>query len=94
MQVLHDRFDDDPSVSVLAVHFDDRGDPAAYLAEHDYTFRTIPSGHDIAQRFGVTSIPTFIVIDRDGRVVHSYTGTMTDDIRAEIERAVLAARDA
>jgi len=92
VQVLHERFADDPTVSVLAVQFDDRGDPAAYFAEHGCEFRAVAGGGEIARAFGVTVIPTFIVVDPEGRVVRTWVGRMTDEVRDEIERAAIAAR--
>ena len=92
MQVLHERFADDPSVAILAVHFDDRGDPAGSLEEHGYTFRAIPQGKDVSERFGVTMLPTFVVVGPDGGIIHKHTGQMTDTVRDEIERVALEAR--
>lgn len=93
MQVLHERFEPDPDVAVLAVNFDDGADPTAYLAEHDYTYPTIVKGAAIARRFNVTKLPTFVVVDREGRVVHTHVGRMTDEVRRSIERIAMDARE-
>jgi hypothetical protein len=59
---------------VVAVHYDDKGDPAAYMAKHDYTFPVILDGTDVVKAYGITRIPTYLVIDRSGTVVHKQTG--------------------
>jgi hypothetical protein len=92
VQVLHERFENDPNVTVLAVHFDGRGDPDAYLKENDFTFRSIPNGTEMARRFGITVIPTFVVVGPDGEVIHTTTGRLTDAGRDEIEQLALGAR--
>jgi len=92
VQVLHEKFENDPEVFVLAVHFNGKGDPTAYLAEHGYTFPLIPNGREIASDFGVNKIPTFMVIDRDGTIAYTSTGRLNDERRDAIELAALEAR--
>jgi cytochrome c biogenesis protein CcmG/thiol:disulfide interchange protein DsbE len=50
---------------------------------------TYPNGldadGDIARRYGVTSVPTTLFIDRDGRVVRQRAGTLSE---ADLRRAI------
>ena len=92
MQVLHERFADDPSITVIAVHVDNSGDPLAYLAEHDYTFPVILEGGAVANRYNISTLPTLLVIDPRGIVVHKYRGVLNDIVRDEIVRVALEAR--
>jgi hypothetical protein len=92
VQVLHEKFEKDPEVFVLAVHFDGKGDPAGHLAEKNYTFPLIPNGSGIASNYGVKKIPTFLVIDRQGTIRHISTGQLTNDRLDELELAALEAR--
>jgi heptaprenylglyceryl phosphate synthase len=92
VQVLHDRFEANPNITVLAVHFDDRGsEPAEYMEEHGYTYRLIPNGGDVAREFSVSEIPAYIVVGKDGRVAHSQIGRLTDESREKLAEAALAA---
>jgi len=74
VQKLHERFADNDDVVVLAVHFDGAGDPAAYMAEHKYTFPVVPDGTDVVKIYGIKRIPTFLVIDRSGMIVFKHVG--------------------
>ncbi len=74
IQALHERFAGSGDVVVLGVHYDDRGDPAAYMVEHGYTFPVVLDGTEVVEAFGISQIPTFLVIDRHGTVVYSQTG--------------------
>ena len=87
VQALHDAYQDNPDVEIVAVHASSRGDPAAYAAEHGYTYRVIPDGAAIARRWSVNSFPTFIVIDRDGNIAYSKLGYYPGD-EAKLERAI------
>ncbi len=74
VQTLYEQFANNDDVVVVAVHYDDKGDPAAYMAEHDYTFPVILNGTDVVKAYGITRIPTYLVIDRSGTVVHKQAG--------------------
>jgi hypothetical protein len=91
VQVLHDQFSNDPGVSVLAVHYDDSSDAAAYLAKHGYTFPTITSGSEVAKSFDVAGLPTFVVVGRDGRIIFRQAGRMTDELRDTIYHLAIEA---
>ncbi len=88
VQRLHERFAEDGLV-VIAVQFDGKGDPAAYMAEHGYTYTVLPDANAICREFEVSRLPTFIVVDPDGTVVHRQTGLGKDGeakLAAVIER--------
>lgn len=74
VQDLHEQFAGNDGVVVLGVHYDGRGEPAAYMAEHGYTFPVILDGTGVVKAYGVTTIPTFLVIDRQGVVVYKQVG--------------------
>lgn len=88
MQVLHEKFADNSSVHVVAVAVDDRQDPAGYLKENNFTYPAVLNGGELAKKFGVRAIPTFVVIGRDGEVIHKHTGGMNDEVLAEITSIV------
>ncbi|MHC4991111.1 MAG: TlpA family protein disulfide reductase [Planctomycetota bacterium] len=88
-QTLHEQFEDDPDVIVLGVHFDDRGDPAAYMTEHGYTFPIIADGGEVARTYGIRKLPTVLIVDREGIVVHNQIGFAPGD---EAELAAIVQR--
>jgi hypothetical protein len=91
VQVLHDRFANDPNVTVIAVHASGFGDPEGYIEEHGYTFPSITKGSSIARAFDVGRYPTFVIVGPDGRVVHTHSGPMRDEVRDDFERRARAA---
>lgn len=93
VQILHDRFAGDAGVLVVAVHADDNvEDPGAYLAEHGYTYPLVERGGSVADAFGVHALPTFVVLDRDGREVLRHVGMMNQRTREQIAAKVTALR--
>jgi thiol-disulfide isomerase/thioredoxin len=78
LQKLHDKYADRGLV-ILAVHYDDQGEPKRYMRDNGYTFTVIDDGLDIAKRYGVSKIPTIIVVDPEGRVAHRQTGFAVGD---------------
>ena len=89
VQILHDTFAGDDGVLVVAVHADDNvEDPAAYLAEHGYTYALVARGEEVADAFGVHALPTFVVLDAQGREAYRSVGMMNERTRKAIEARV------
>ncbi len=88
VQALHERYAANPGVAVVGVHFDANyraANPADYFAKNGYSFDLIPDGRSIAEAYGVSSIPTFVVIDASGTIVHRQTGFGPGDVDAFAE---------
>lgn len=88
VQDLHDRFSP-RGLQVFAVHYNDVGDPATYMQEHGYTYTVLPDANAVCKQFGVSQIPTFIIVGVDGTVIHRQTGYAVGDdekMAAIIER--------
>lgn len=93
VQALHDRFAADPAVLVVGVHTDDSvEDPGAYLAQNGYTYPLVAKGREVANAFGVHALPTFVVLDQEGREVLRHVGLMTERAREEIASTVASLR--
>lgn len=91
LQSLYEQYGD-RGMSILALHYGDKGDAAAYAREHGYTYTFFPNGLTIATKYSVSKIPTLIVIDRSGRVVHRRTGFSKGDaesLTAIVEQLLL-----
>lgn len=83
VQALHERYEDNPNVVVVGVHFDKNyraGNPADYFEKNGYTFDLIPNGSAVSKAYGISSIPSFVVIDESGTIIHRQTGFGPDDV--------------
>jgi len=78
MQALQEKYGDKGLV-VIGVHYNDQGDPAGYMKKHGYTLVSMMDGYEVAREYGVSKIPTIIIVSRDGKVVHRQTGFATAD---------------
>jgi thiol-disulfide isomerase/thioredoxin len=67
-----------PDVSVLAINLDDAAAARAVWSEHGYTMTLLLDDEDVRDRYGVTSIPHTVIIDRAGRVRQVVRGSGTD----------------
>ncbi|HZW10127.1 MAG TPA: TlpA disulfide reductase family protein [Phycisphaerales bacterium] len=93
VQALHEQFAGDSGVLVVGVHADDAvDDPAAYMAEHQYTYPLVAKGQEVADAFGVNALPTFVVLDPQGREVFRHVGLLNDSARDTIADRVRALR--
>ena len=52
-------------VRILAIHFRDDAEGAAYIEDTGYDFTVIPKGDRIAKRYGVHGTPGLIIPDED-----------------------------
>ncbi|MFW5967769.1 MAG: TlpA family protein disulfide reductase [Persicimonas sp.] len=81
------------SVQILSINTDEQGDDPEkkaddYLEEHDFTFTTLLDDGSAADAFGVTQLPTLVVVDPDGRITHREMGVHSEDeLRKLIDRA-------
>jgi thiol-disulfide isomerase/thioredoxin len=67
MQELHDSYLGSP-VRILGINVWESGDPAAFMADNGYTYDILLEGDPVAEEYLVSGIPTFYLIDRQGRV--------------------------
>lgn len=59
---------------VLAPQADNQGSAAAYAAEHGFTFTFLPNAGEVCRAFGVSSLPTFIIVGVDGTILYRQSG--------------------
>jgi thiol-disulfide isomerase/thioredoxin len=67
-----------PDVAVLTINLDDPVRARALFDEHGYTVKLLADDGDVSQRYGVTSIPHTVIIDRSGVIRDVIRGTGTD----------------
>jgi thiol-disulfide isomerase/thioredoxin len=77
-----------PDVAVVAINLDDAAAARAVFNEHGYTMTLLVDDDDVRDRYGVSSIPHTVIIDRAGVVRQVVRGSGTD-----IAKLVDAIRD-
>ena len=92
LQELHDEFEGQP-LEILAVNLGETPEQIqSFIARKGYTFRVVPDQfHSIGDRFGVTGIPTMVVVGADGRVKRirvGYSGGSMDQLRKNLQDLV------
>lgn len=93
IQAIADDYAANPDVVVLAVQVDDQGDAREFMARNGFRLRTLPNARDMAIAFSVSGLPTYIVLDREGRVAFRMLGMMGEG-EAKLRSAVRDALDA
>ncbi len=73
LQELHEEFDDD-KVAIVGVNCWESGDPAQFMADKGFDYDLLLGGDEVAAAYGVRGIPTFYVLDQDGRVAFHEVG--------------------
>jgi thiol-disulfide isomerase/thioredoxin len=91
---LHENYADAP-VSVFGVNVSERRPEAGgnYFAEKKYNCGCLLAGEELANAYGVTGIPTLVVIGKDGRIALLGMGFGSDGeegLRAAIDAALAA----
>ncbi len=90
VQKLHEEFKGE-SVKVFGVNCWESGDAAAFMKDKGYTYGLLLEADEVATAYRVSGIPTFYVIDREGRVLYAASGFSPDREKqiAEVIRSAL-----
>lgn len=75
VQKLHEQFKD-RGVAVLGMNIgeDEDADPAGYMKSKGFTYGLLLKAEDVAEAYGVMSIPHFFVVGVDGTILHASVG--------------------
>lgn len=89
VQKVRDAYKSKP-VKFIAVHcWDPNGDPLAFLKARNLSFDAVVRGDKIAENYMVSGLPTYYVIDADGKIVFGGTGSNQHvDLTQVIDRAL------
>ncbi|MCX5745668.1 MAG: TlpA disulfide reductase family protein [Proteobacteria bacterium] len=79
-----------PEVQVLAINMDDKAKARALFTARGFSLELLADDFDTSERYGVTTIPHTVVIDRAGVVRHVFRGGGGSKLDAAVE-ALLAA---
>lgn len=79
----------DKSVSVIGVLCSDTREEAAakYMSDKKFTYTLLLKGDDLASSYGITGLPTMILIGKDGKIAQTWVGFDPDE-KAKIGEAV------
>jgi cytochrome c biogenesis protein CcmG/thiol:disulfide interchange protein DsbE len=88
----------DRDFAVLGVSLDEDGWDSVkpYIEEHKMNYRVVIGNDQVSQLFGsIDSLPTTLVIDREGRIASMHIGLVAKNTyQKEIEQLLEAPRDA
>ncbi len=79
VQRLHDKYQGKP-VKVFGISTWERkdADPAAYMKGGSYTYGLLLKGNDAAEAYKLEGLPTFYIIDPNGRILYASAGFLPD----------------
>jgi len=80
VQKLYEKYKDKP-VAVYGVCTWERGDPVSFMKQKGYTYPILLQGDEVAARYRVTGIPTFYLIDPEGKILLAYSGLSAENAR-------------
>ncbi len=89
LQKLHEKYKDKP-VKIIGVNCWERGrgaDPVKMMKQAGYTYPIVLGGGSVARAYGVRGIPTFYLIDPDGKIMLATSGLNAEKER-QIERLI------
>lgn len=74
-------------LAIIGVSMDDEGWAivSPYLEGHPITYPIVLGDHDVADRFGLASLPITLLIDRNGKVAAKHFGLVD---KAEVENEI------
>lgn len=96
VQRLHQDYRD-RGVEVVGVNIEHRvgADPAAMMKRKGATYRLALDGKAVVEAYGITTFPSVVVIDREGKVLHTERGggqKAWESVRAALDAYLGAAR--
>ncbi len=79
VQVLHEKYADNPNVVILAMNVGDENERmATWWAEQEYSFPTLNDADELTGQYGIKAFPSTILIGPDGRVLEAIVGSAHD----------------
>ncbi|MEQ9097282.1 MAG: TlpA disulfide reductase family protein [Phycisphaerales bacterium] len=73
LQAVHEQFKGQ-NVTVMGINAWENGDPQALMKEEGFDYLLLLNGDAVAAEYGVTGIPTMVVIDQQGVIVERHVG--------------------
>jgi peroxiredoxin len=57
-----------------------------HIASHNYNFEIVPDGRNFNHKYLVTSIPTVVLIDKNGNLVNYYNQDELNNLKSDIQK--------
>lgn len=90
IQAMHEELADDGLVIVGASVWERGGDPVGYMKENGYTYKLAVNAEEVAEKYEVQAIPTFLVFNAKGELVERVLGGGPQQ-KAQLREAVTTA---
>jgi thiol-disulfide isomerase/thioredoxin len=89
IQKIHEKYKGKP-VTVIGVDTWERGPadgPKKYMDKQGFTYGLLLKGDDLAKAYGISGIPTFVLIGADGKVLFTSVG-FSDEAEAKVSELI------
>jgi thiol-disulfide isomerase/thioredoxin len=73
VQRISEKFAGRP-VAVVGANCWEKSDPAAFMKSNGYTYELMLNADDLAKKYGVSGIPTFVILSPNGEQVYKSVG--------------------
>lgn len=88
-QKLHETYKDKPVRVIGICCWDPKGNPGEYIKSMKYTFETAVKGDQVAEKYLVTGLPTYYVIDAEGKIAFAGAGAnQRESLSKAVEKAM------
>ncbi len=84
------RYQNDAQVHFLAPTFDPQEQVEQFVKQNPFSFKIIPDAMQVVQDFEIIAFPTTIVLDKNGKIVHTIVGgaaNIEEELAEWIEKA-------
>lgn len=61
-------------INFLAIGLDSPDRVKSFLKQHEFDYTLLPNGRNVASSYGVSSYPTHLLLDAEGKVIYSQQG--------------------
>lgn len=85
MQKLHEKLKE-RGVVVIGVNSWEQNDPVEVMKKKGYDYKLLLKGEEIADAYGVTTLPAVYVIGADGKVIYRHEGLDDKNLSSLIEK--------
>ena len=88
LKKLHEQFKTNKDVAFISINCLEKGDkPLAELKRYGYTYPQMLNGSKTYRQYGVKSLPTFVILDKTGKIVHRSSG-FDDDLVDKMSKVI------
>lgn len=85
LQKLHEKYKD-KGVIVFGINSWENSDPVEVMKKKQYSYGLLLKGEDIAEAYGVTSLPAIYIIGADGKIIYRHAGADDKNLASLIEK--------